>query len=627
MSLSEIAQEIVDVVQDPLQPAFFLSAGAGAGKTKALIDAVEELLKRRRQSMACNWQRVAVITYTNVAANEIKARFDAKLGPLSDLVQVSTIHSFCWATVQHLQADLLEWAEGQDSFRDQLENLDGKTPRVIFGPENDRASPRGVVDISLHFQHVLEVFSAFANRCAFRHMLQARFSVLLVDECQDTQKGVVDALLTLLFCKGTTDFTLGFIGDAQQKIYNQGSQRFIEGNWDEVRVTSLSIKQNHRSLPEIVEFANQVRAKLEGKDIGAQGAVRASKSGNEPCILYLEKQVPKGFSADAAFSEKQARQLIAEEEEIESFAKDVFGIEGDWPVDLKDPNRAALRRLYSGHLLGATRFGFASLFKVPDRNELTSRPASDRPGASRSKYAQWVLANLVPYFTASTDRERLDHMRALYCPRYRRFIDAERGTTQAMQSAITALSEVFQGLKDKENSTVADLITFCLDKDLIDPPQLPGLNPSKPLKAESDPKGEAWQQLVSTVTIDPFIKLKNYLSDETAHGTFQSTKGDEFSAIWLSMETDVQVRKGEAKPWGAGAFAKLKDVLTKPTVDKKVGRDFYVSITRAREFIILVHYVQSEKGSLLEIFDKWGFVKRNMNIEGWKVRTFGGPTS
>ncbi|MEO1523464.1 MAG: UvrD-helicase domain-containing protein, partial [Cyanobacteria bacterium J06633_2] len=54
--------------------SFFLFAGAGSGKTRSLV----EVLKRFRQNsihrLRRNGQKVAVITYTNAACDEIKRR-------------------------------------------------------------------------------------------------------------------------------------------------------------------------------------------------------------------------------------------------------------------------------------------------------------------------------------------------------------------------------------------------------------------------------------------------------------------------------------------------------------------------------------------------------------------------
>jgi DNA helicase-2/ATP-dependent DNA helicase PcrA len=49
-------------------------------------------------------QRVAVITYTNAASEEIQRRLD-----FDPTIDVSTIHSFAWSLIEGLNRDIREW--------------------------------------------------------------------------------------------------------------------------------------------------------------------------------------------------------------------------------------------------------------------------------------------------------------------------------------------------------------------------------------------------------------------------------------------------------------------------------------------------------------------------------------
>ena len=68
-------------------------------------------------------QRVACITYTEVAANEIREDVAA-----NNLVHVSTIHSFYWTIASTFQTDIKAWAQ-----KELQEHLDGLLNKV-FGP-------------------------------------------------------------------------------------------------------------------------------------------------------------------------------------------------------------------------------------------------------------------------------------------------------------------------------------------------------------------------------------------------------------------------------------------------------------------------------------------------------------
>ena len=69
-------------------------SGAGAGKTYALIETLKYIMIKKERQLKVNNQKIICITYTNVAADEIKQR----LGK-TQLVDVSTIHEYIWKTI------------------------------------------------------------------------------------------------------------------------------------------------------------------------------------------------------------------------------------------------------------------------------------------------------------------------------------------------------------------------------------------------------------------------------------------------------------------------------------------------------------------------------------------------
>ncbi|MFI8620127.1 UvrD-helicase domain-containing protein [Marinomonas sp. NPDC078689] len=81
--------------------SFRFNAGAGAGKTYALIETLKYVTTNKIAATKSP-QKVACITYTNVAVNEIKNR----LGN-SDIVDVSTIHERLWEIIKRAQPELL----------------------------------------------------------------------------------------------------------------------------------------------------------------------------------------------------------------------------------------------------------------------------------------------------------------------------------------------------------------------------------------------------------------------------------------------------------------------------------------------------------------------------------------
>lgn len=97
---SDIQESIYNSI-DGFQDIMF-NAGAGAGKTFALIESLKHIIAIHGNRLISHNQKIMCITYTNVAINEIKER----LGN-SDLVQVSTIHENLWQLIKNHQNELV----------------------------------------------------------------------------------------------------------------------------------------------------------------------------------------------------------------------------------------------------------------------------------------------------------------------------------------------------------------------------------------------------------------------------------------------------------------------------------------------------------------------------------------
>ena len=90
--------------------SFFLFAGAGSGKTRSLIQALQVIKETVGARLRLNGRRVGVITFTNKACDEIKRRLE-----YDDLFAVSTIHSFAWSLIKGLNHDIREWLKSKSA--------------------------------------------------------------------------------------------------------------------------------------------------------------------------------------------------------------------------------------------------------------------------------------------------------------------------------------------------------------------------------------------------------------------------------------------------------------------------------------------------------------------------------
>ena len=86
--------------------SFFLYAGAGSGKTRSLVTVLKKFREKNIEHLRRYNQKVAVITYTNAACDEIKRRLDFDASFI-----ISTIHSFSWELIRPYQNDIKLWLE------------------------------------------------------------------------------------------------------------------------------------------------------------------------------------------------------------------------------------------------------------------------------------------------------------------------------------------------------------------------------------------------------------------------------------------------------------------------------------------------------------------------------------
>ena len=261
----EASRRALDEVYHCLEhrKSFLVEAGAGAGKTYTLVKALQFLIDRHRHIFPQRHQKIACITFTNVAKDEIDARTDR-----SPLIYCNTIHAFCWSLIGGFQRQLRErlpelrhWPERIAEFGD-LEERPVKYERGYRGI-NDRR-------ISIHHDDVLALTIALMDNVKFRRILTAKYPIILIDEYQDTNAGWIDSIKNHFLGQEVSP-QFGFFGDHWQKIYGDGC-----GKIEHPSLSVVGKQANFRSVPTIVDRLNHMRPELPQfvVDPNAQGSVR-----------------------------------------------------------------------------------------------------------------------------------------------------------------------------------------------------------------------------------------------------------------------------------------------------------------------------------------------------------------
>lgn len=243
--------------------SFLVEAGAGAGKTYTLVKALHFLMDRYKHILPQRHQKIACITFTNVAKDEIDARTDR-----SPIIYCDTIHSFCWSLIRGFQRQL----------RERLPQLQHWPERIAeFGDLGERAveyqlGHRSINDhrVSIHHDDVLILTIALMESAKFRRILTGKYPIILIDEYQDTNAEWIDSIkATCLGRQGSPQF--GFFGDHWQKIYGDGC-----GKIDHPVLKVVGKQANFRSVSAIVECMNRMRPELPQfvVDPNEQGSIR-----------------------------------------------------------------------------------------------------------------------------------------------------------------------------------------------------------------------------------------------------------------------------------------------------------------------------------------------------------------
>lgn len=244
---------------------FLLEAGAGAGKTHSLIEALKHLIEKEGRRLRRGSQRIACLTYTNAATAVIKSRIDS-----NPLVFVDTIHAFCWLLIKGFQAVLRAEIGSLPSWQTRLAEFPAGIGRQVV--EYDLGY-RKISDgaIALHHDDVLAITVRMLALTKFQTILAAKFPFILIDEYQDTNRELMDAIKVHILGAESGPL-VGLFGDHWQRIYDDTC-----GHVQHQKLAEIGKGANFRSASAIVQVLNKMRPALPQavKDPSFIGSARA----------------------------------------------------------------------------------------------------------------------------------------------------------------------------------------------------------------------------------------------------------------------------------------------------------------------------------------------------------------
>jgi DNA helicase II / ATP-dependent DNA helicase PcrA len=290
--LNPVQSDAVVHAEGPL----LVVAGAGSGKTRVLTHRIAHLIRDRGVSPF----EILAITFTNKAADEMKTRVQALVGPVAQKMWVSTFHSAC-VRILRRDADKLGFPR-QFTIYDQADavRLTGYVIRDL-GLDSKRFPARSIhaaisaakndgIDVEAYAaragnifeRKIADVFTEYQSRLAragsmdFDDLLgqalrlmrehpdvlqhyQRRFKHILVDEYQDTNRVQNDLVLLL----AADHRNICVVGDQDQSIYafrGADMRNIVEFEDAFPDTTVVLLEQNYRSTQTILDAANAVIA-------------------------------------------------------------------------------------------------------------------------------------------------------------------------------------------------------------------------------------------------------------------------------------------------------------------------------------------------------------------------------
>lgn len=575
------ADSIIQSCLDLKNPkSFFLFAGAGSGKTRSLVSALEYINKTFGRELKLNNRRVAVITYTKAARDEIKRRCH-----YNSLFEISTIHSFAWKLICPHTEDIRIWLKNElnvsineaetklassknkatktykqtevklSKLKKRLEYLNS-VKHFIYNPDGINTESN-----SLDHAEVIKIaVDLLLNQETMQKILVDTYPILLIDESQDTKKDLMNVFLFIQE-KYSYCFSMGLMGDVMQRIYFEGKDDLhtsIPDSWE-----TPSKIMNHRSRKRIVDLCNFIRKPVDG----IEQRSRSNKVGGFVRVFVSSRETPYD-------TEKIAQSQMAE-----------ITCDEKWEIS------GEVKKLTVEHKMAAERLGFKKLFDALDN--VSSYKQGLREG---SLSAIGVFTHiLLPLHKADLENNPFEKAKIVkenaVVYKNKDFILTNESLNN-LQNSIDSLSLCWKD-KDPLCNEILQIIyehnIFPISKDLQK------LLENPPVEGDED-----YQKLcgLSAALEAPFSEIERYweyINGNASFDTHQGVKGLEFERVMVIIDE----KSSQGTMFN---YEKLFGIMPKSPTDLKnesegkettldrTRRLLYVTCSRAIDSLAIVFY-------------------------------------
>jgi len=590
--------------------SFITFAGAGSGKTYSLKKALDFLKAQYSTDFYRQGKQIAVVTFTNNAADEIKDRIEQNA-----IFAVSTIHSFCWSAIDGFNEDIRKWYLEKIPY--DLEDLEEKEKKGRAGKTSDArkrtiirlmekmewlAEPRSFIydpngvnssPNALSHADVLKIFSHFLTaKPMMAEVIVNKFPFIFIDESQDANKDVVSAFFELQDVK-SDKVVIGLFGDTMQRIFGGGEPclgKTKPNGW-----ITFDKKMNHRSVRRIVGLGNKIRSEDDKrKQFSRDGA-------EEGYVRYF--LLPQGIS-DKDEVEAKIRKTMAE-------------VTGD--ADWTDTQSKETAILLLEHKMVGPRLGFDDLLD----KLLKSDKIKDRIYEGENTELNFFSRIVFPLTEASLSQsgaEVMSILREAKSPLLETTM--LEGNKEDPLVVARAAEHAFKDVVSNDKANFREVLEVLAEYNLLRIPyklrafvktsdenepsldqllEVEGLNfeielpdvveqPDEP----DDSEIAAWVEALETCFFQ-IRSYKDYIDENSIFRTHQGVKGNEFERVMVVMDDDgaggflfsYEQYFGAKEP--SRASKKKRDEGEETGLDR-TRRLFYVTSTRAKASLAYVIY-------------------------------------
>lgn len=571
--------------------SFVMVAGAGSGKTTSLIKAIAHLAETRGPALRRAGQQIACITYTEVAVAEISG--DVGISPL---FHISTIHSFLWSVIRPFHSDIAAWVTGriEEKIAEKREHYDrprtqAKTKLRLELEIAEMQAELGAIEAVEKFEYgtgsryadgilghddILKLTPAcVAAHPLLRQLVASRFPFIFVDESQDTNPDVVEALRSI--AAEHPRLCVGFFGDPMQKIYTTGAGAVaLNPGWAEI-----TKPENFRCPTSVLSVINAIRAKGDGLE-QVRGRTSTIDGVEQPVVGTTNIFI---LPADA---ERTAR-LGA----VRTWLANETGDEL-WLSDARDGD---VRVLVLVHRMAAIRLGFPDLF-----SSLTDKaPASLSEGLGDG--TSWPLRpfvqHILPLVAAARENDHFSIISILreFSPK----LEPARIQGGSVANVLTALQQATEALvallSDDSTASVRDVLMHVRNAELF------GLDDRFAVHLAAEPAndgsaGFANIQAFLACRVSEFWPYRRYILEESPFATHHGVKGAQFERVLVVIDDEEAAYRLYSYGKYLG-YLPLSDTdeaniaAGEETVLDRTRRLFYVCCSRARKDLAVVLFV------------------------------------